>query len=80
MTFQSHNSLAFFLAYLLTFFLALFLAYLVTFFSDILSGALSGISPDSRLRSGEHCRPELAVEVRWGTLPSYTALPSDTRG
>ena len=33
--------------------------------SEILSGALSGISSDSRLRTGgEHCHPELAVEVR----------------
>ena len=31
--------------------------------SDILSGILSGISSDSRLRSGgEHCQPTLAVE------------------
>ena len=40
--------------------------------SDILSdGVVSGISSDSRLRSGEeHFHSELAFEVRRGTLPS----------
>ena len=64
--------------------MTLFLAYVSGKSSDILSGILSGISSEilcgrgpagnalirsSRLRSGgEHFDPELAVEVRSGTL------------